>query len=79
MLILEVSSVHQTHKHASLNDSFAFSHSKRTVSVAFVHGVSIICQGAKKGLQLKHHGYLAKGGRVFIQTPTRDVDGMTHP
>lgn len=68
---IEISSVHETHIHASLNDScLPFLIREGQVNVAFVHTeISIISQGGenKKGLQLKHHGYLAVGVWGLIQ------------
>lgn len=72
MLIIEVSSVHETHKHASLNDFLCvFSHSKEgRVNVAFVRTkISRISQEERKALQLKHHGYLAIREWVLIPNP----------
>lgn len=50
MSIIEVSSVHETHKHASLNDSgLSVLIQKGRVSVAFVPiEISIISQGGEK-------------------------------
>lgn len=78
MLILEVSSVDETHKHASLNDSCLPFKTDGSVLLLSTE-ISIISQGGKEGLQLKHHGYLATGGWVLIQTPTRGIDGMIRP
>lgn len=54
---IEISSVHETHKHASLNDScLSFLIREGQVSVAFVHTeISIISQGGenKKGFAVK--------------------------
>lgn len=53
---IEISSVHKTHKHASLNDScLSFLIREGQVNVAFVHTeISIISQrGEKKGFAVK--------------------------
>lgn len=55
MLIIEVSSVHETHKHASLNDFYvSFFIQKGRVNVAFVHTeISRISSGGKKRFAVK--------------------------
>ena len=64
--MLKVSSIYETHKHASLNDFVSFP-SKGWVNVAFVHiENSRICKEEKKGLQLKRNGYLAIREWVLI-------------
>lgn len=73
MLILEVSSVHETHKHASLNDSFAFSHFKRTGQCCFCPEISIVSQGGKASWL---PGNRRRGS---IQAPRRDIDGVMQP
>lgn len=71
MSIIEVSSVHETHKHASLNDfCVSFLIQKGRVNVAFVRTeISRISYEERKGLHLKRHGYLAIREWVLIQNP----------
>lgn len=71
MLIIEVSSVHETQKHASLNDFCVFSHSKKDglMLLSSAQRLAEYLKGERKASQLKHHGYLAIREWVLIQNP----------
>lgn len=60
--IIEVSSVHETHKHASLNDfcvSFLVQKKDGLILLSSAQRLAEYFKEERKGLQLKHHGYLA--------------------
>lgn len=69
MLIIEVSSVHETYKHASLNDFLCvFSHSKKG-RVMLLSSAQRLAEYLRRKEKLCSYGYLAIREWVLIPNP----------